>query len=135
MTNFVPKIKVFYKYSLLNKVITNKDNILSIIYTGPLFSDNKFTNQIATVVIEQIQNTITSHTTTIYTCWLPNGTIRITAFQRQTILGKGITGTTEICPVNCGSKRYLYWNSSKYSAKLKFVNDDDRTITIFKTCL
>ena len=96
----------------------------------------KFTNQIGLVVIERLVNATTKDTSTssVVTLWLPKGTIRFTAFY-LTNSGKGITGNIEICPVNCGSKRYLYWNSSKYSAKLKFVSDDDRTITIFKTCL
>ena len=134
MTNFVPKIKVFYKYSLLNKVITNKDNILSIIYTGPLFSDNKFTKQIGTFTSEQLHEEDSTNTTSEYVMTLYNGSINFKIFQK-TDLGKGILGNIEIGPVVCGSKRYLYWNSSKYSAKLKLVNNDDRTITIFKTCL
>ena len=134
MTNFVPKIKVFYKYSLCKKIVIDRDHINTIFVTGPLFKDKNCTKQIGTFTSEQLHEEDSSNTTSEYIMTLYNGSINFKIFQK-TDVGKGILGNIEIGPIVCGSKRYLYWNSSKYSAKLKLVNNDDRTITIFKTCL
>jgi hypothetical protein len=41
MTKFLPKLKVFYKFSLLSQTIINKNNTLLSVFTGPLFGDKK----------------------------------------------------------------------------------------------
>jgi len=127
------KIKFYYKFSLLNKkIVYNVDNIKIYIYDGGVFDDYQCTRQKGKIFIEQTINAALNETKSTINVIFPQGVISYVLFH-ITNDGKGIQNTTPTGPITYGTKRYLFWNSSKYFSKTNnYPDDNTRLVTIYK---
>jgi hypothetical protein len=137
MTNsckkFTKKIKFYYKFSLLNKkLVNNVDNIKIYIYDGCVFDDFHCTRRKGKIFIEQTINAALNETKSTINVIFPEGVITYVLFH-VTNDGKGIQNTTPIGPLIYGTKRFLFWNSSKYFSRTNnYPDDNTRSVTIYK---
>jgi hypothetical protein len=128
------KRQFFYKFSLLKQYNTSgPSDIINVnVTTGPIFSSKNACKQIGNLLIEQIYNIKTGKAKTVYNVELKEGILNFIVFSDSNE-GKLISNNTYVGPVDYGTKRFLFWNSSHYFSKVNVLSDDNtREVTIFK---
>ena len=121
-----PKLRVYYKYSLLNqKVISFVNNIKKVIAHGYVYNDFNCTNKIGKIMYEQIINENIKKTKSTVTIYLPSGDFTY-GLLHPTNNGKSITNTNIVGHLIQGTKSFLLWNSPKYFVNV-FPHPDNDT--------
>jgi hypothetical protein len=125
------KIKCYYKFSELMKSIeTNVGNLRIYGFQGPIYSDINCTQILGSIFMEQTLNINTNMAKTTQNINLPDGVISCVFFNKTDGIHEFNNGNN-IGPINYGTKKYLFWNSSQYFSNINAENNL-RTVSVYK---